>query len=216
MTENRQPIYKKLKARLKQLTGQVSFNKQLAGENFDKYLRALADLDNSRKRMAKEYLEKENEANRNLIAKLLPVLDNLERALATAQKSECQNEAGRTFTQGVEMIDEQFRKILEAEGLKHFDDRGAEFDPARHEAILAIETDAHPPNTVLDVVEQGFLFNGKVLRPARVTVSKQNAAEPESQAKADAARLPEEALEQEDLSAEVRLWRTQEESGSGE
>jgi molecular chaperone GrpE len=193
MTENRPSIYAKLKARLKDLTSQASFNKKLAEENFDKYLRALADLDNSRKRMAKEFLEKENEANRNLIGKLLPVLDNLERAMGQAQKSECGNDACRTFIQGVEMIDGQFRKVLEAEGLKPFDDRGAAFDPARHDAILAIDSPGHPPDTVLDTVERGFLFNNKVLRPARVTVSRQPLP-PET---AEAAN-PEETLDQEE------------------
>ncbi len=194
MAENSKTIYSKLRARLKELNTQLGFNKRLAEENFDKYLRALADLDNSRKRMAKEYLEKENEANRNLIGKLLPVLDNLERAMGQAQKSDCANEPCRTFVQGVEMIDGQFRKLLEAEGLKPFDDRGSLFDPTRHDAVLAIETDEHPPDTVLDVVERGFLFNNKVLRHARVTVSKQPAAQ-EPAADAGAA---EEAFEQEE------------------
>jgi molecular chaperone GrpE len=186
-------IYSKLRARLKEIYGQASFNKKLAEENFDKYLRALADLDNSRKRMAKEYLEKENEANRNLIGKLLPVLDNLERAMGQAKKSDCAAEGCKTFVQGVEMIDGQFRKLLEAEGLKHFDDKGAAFDPTRHDAVLAIETDRHPPDTVLDVVERGFLFNNKVLRPARVTVSKQPARqEPAASGTAEALREQKE------------------------
>ena len=195
MTDNRPSIYSKLKARLKDLISQASFNRKLAEENFDKYLRALADLDNSRKRMAKEYLEKENEANRNLIGKLLPVLDNMERALAIAQKNDCQAEPCKAFTQGVEMIDGQFRKILEAEGLKPFDDRGAAFDPTRHDAILAIESPDLPPDTVLDTVERGFLFNNKVLRPARVTVSKP--ASPQ-EAGAAGAEIPVETLDQEE------------------
>lgn len=195
MAENSKTIYSKLRARLKELNSQLGFNKKLAEENFDKYLRALADLDNSRKRMAKEYLEKENQANRNLIGKLLPVLDNLERAMAQAEKSDCANEPCRTFVQGVEMIDGQFRKLLEAEGLKPFDDKGAPFDPNRHDAVLAIETGDQPPDTVLDTVERGFLFNNKVLRHARVTVSKQPAAQDITAADAE---VPEEAFEQEE------------------
>ena len=195
MAIDKKPIFRRLKTRLKELVTQAEFNKKLADENFDKYLRALADLDNSRKRMAKEYLEKESEANRNLIAKLLPVLDNLERAMGQAQKSDCANESCRTFVQGVEMIDGQIRKLLEAEGLKPFDDRGTAFDPTRHDAVLAIETGDHPPDTVLDTVERGFLFNNKVLRPARVTVSKQ--ASPREPAAADI-EVPVEALDQEE------------------
>ena len=182
-----------MKARLKELVTQADFNKKLAAENFDKYLRALADMDNSRKRMAKEYLEKENEANRNLIAKLLPVLDNLERAMGQAQKTDCANESCRTFVQGVEMIDGQIRKLLEAEGLRTFDSRGEEFDPTRHEAVLAIETDQHPPNKVLDEVERGFVFNNKVLRPARVTVSK---ASQQKETESAAGTEPDEILDE--------------------
>ena len=162
-------LYSKLRARLRDLKSQVDFNRDLAGDNFDKYLRALADLDNYRKRMAKDYLEKEGEANRNLVAKLLPVLDNLDRALGAAGN---EREGGDPFRQGVQMIDQQLRSILEAEGLKHFSSQGEGFDPTRHEAILSIETDKHEPDTVLDEVERGFVFNGKILRPARVTVSK--------------------------------------------
>jgi molecular chaperone GrpE len=197
MAIDKKPMFRRLKARLKELVTQADFNKKLAEENFDKYLRALADLDNSRKRIAKEYIEKEAEANRNLIAKLLPVLDNLERAMGQAQKSACANESCRTFIQGVEMIDGQFRKLLEAEGLKHFTSKGEEFDPVRHEAILAIETDQHPPNTVMDEVEKGFLFNNKVLRPARVTVSK-SSQPPEAENTPGAGEIPEELLEQEE------------------
>ncbi|HTY09358.1 MAG TPA: nucleotide exchange factor GrpE [Candidatus Edwardsbacteria bacterium] len=199
MAIEKQPIYRRLKARLKELATQAEFNKKLAEENFDKYLRALADLDNSRKRMAKEYLEKENEANRNLIAKLLPVLDNLERAMGQAQKSDCADDACKTFVQGVEMIDGQIRKLLEAEGLKTFDSRGEEFDPTRHEAVLAIETDQHPPNKVLDEVERGFVFNNKVLRPARVTVSKQSARpEPAARIEDEDDAMDRAAAEQEE------------------
>jgi molecular chaperone GrpE len=163
------PLFRKLRARLRELTSQVDFNKNLANDNFDKYLRALADLDNYRKRMAKDYLEKEGDANRNLVAKLLPVLDNLDRALLVAGSGKGEEDP---FRQGVQMIDQQLRAILEAEGLKHFSSRGEGFDPTRHEAILSIETDKHEPDTVLDEVERGFVFNGKILRPARVTVSK--------------------------------------------
>jgi molecular chaperone GrpE len=197
MAIDKKPMFHRLKARLKELVTQADFNKKLAEENFDKYLRALADLDNSRKRMAKEYLEKENEANRNLIGKLLPVLDNLERALAQAEKSDCANGSCKNFVQGVEMIDGQFRKLLEAEGLKHFTSKGEEFDPVRHEAILAIVTDQHPPNTVMDEVEKGFLFNNKVLRPARVTVSKQSQP-PETEPSRDSDTASDDSLEQEE------------------
>jgi molecular chaperone GrpE len=165
-------LYRKLKARLKELIKQGGYYKQLSEENFDKYIRAMADFDNYRKRVAKEYLEKEADANRNLIAKLLPVLDNLDRAIEASRAGAEKDEALKSFHQGIQMIDQQIHGILENEGLKNFNSRGEEFDPSRHDAVLIVESSEHEPNTVIDEVEKGFVFRGKVLRHARVTVSR--------------------------------------------
>ena len=172
-------LYRKLKARLKELITQGSYHKQLSDENFDKYVRAMADFDNYRKRVAKEYLEKEAEANRNLIAKLLPVLDNLDRAIEVSRNGAENDEALKSFHQGIQLIDQQIHNVLENEGLKPFSSKGEEFDPARHDAVLSVETAEHEPNKVLDEVEKGFVYRGKVLRHARVTVSKRPGEEPE-------------------------------------
>jgi len=174
--DKRRSLYHKLKQRLKELTGRAEYYRQLSEENFDKYLRAMAELDNFRKRMARDYQEKVEEANRNLIAKLLPVLDNFDRALEAAKNIQDKNDSFESFYQGVRLIDQQIHAILEAEGLKEFNSKGEEFDPSRHDAMLAIETDEHEPNTVLDEIEKGFAFRGKVLRHARVTVSKRKTA----------------------------------------
>ena len=186
-------LYRKLKARLKELITQGSYHKQLSDENFDKYVRAMADFDNYRKRVAKEYLEKEAEANRNLIAKLLPVLDNLDRAIEVSRNGAENDEALKSFHQGIQLIDQQIHNVLENEGLKPFSSKGEEFDPARHDAVLSVETAEHEPNKVLDEVEKGFVFKGKVLRHARVTVSKRPGGEPEEPDE----ECPEESAENE-------------------
>lgn len=165
-------LYPRLRQRLKELLGRADYQKQLADENFDKYLRAMAELDNYRKRVAKEYQEREAEANRNLLAKLLPVLDNFDRALEAAKNHEEKSEAFESFYQGIKLIDQQIHDLLEQEGLKEFNSQGEEFDPNRHDAMLVIETDEHEPGTVLDEIERGFAYRGKVLRHARVTVSR--------------------------------------------
>lgn len=165
-------MYRKLRGRLKELMGQSNLYRKMADENFDKYLRAMADLDNYRKRTAKEYLEKEGDANRNLVAKVLPVLDNLDRALTSSKELCDRDESFRSFYLGVQMIDQQIHKILEAEGLSVMKSEGQPFDPTRHEAVLTVESREHQPNIVVNEVEKGFLFREKVLRPARVTVSK--------------------------------------------
>ena len=183
MTEENKGIkmYRKLRGRLKELMGQSNLYRQMADENFDKYLRAMADLDNFRKRTAKEYLEKEGEANRNLVAKVLPVLDNLDRALSSSKEICDRDESFRSFYLGVQMIDQQIHKILEAEGLSILKSEGQPFDPNKHEAVLAVESREHLPDTVLNEVEKGFLFRDKILRPARVTVSKLPAGNAESE-----------------------------------
>ena len=183
MTEENKGIkmYRKLRGRLKELMGQSNLYRQMADENFDKYLRAMADLDNYRKRTAKEYLEKEGEANRNLVAKVLPVLDNLDRALSSSREMCERDESFRSFYLGVQMIDQQIHKILEAEGLSILKSEGQPFDPNKHEAVLAVESREHLPDTVLNEVEKGFLFRDKILRPARVTVSKLPAGNGESE-----------------------------------
>ncbi|MBI4725747.1 nucleotide exchange factor GrpE [candidate division TA06 bacterium] len=179
-------LYRKLKARLKELMGQSALYRQMADENFDKYLRAMADLDNYRKRTAKEYLEREGEANRNLVAKVLPVLDNLDRALSSSKELCERDESFKSFHLGVQMIDQQIHKILEAEGLSVLKSEGLPFDPTKHEAVLTVESREHAPDTVVNEVEKGFLFRDKVLRPARVAVSKlpaepaEEAAEPQA------------------------------------
>jgi len=174
-------MYRKLRGRLKELMGQSNLYHQMADENFDKYLRAMADLDNYRKRTAKEYLEKEGDANRNLVAKVLPVLDNLDRALSSSKELCDRDEGFKSFHLGVQMIDQQIHKILEAEGLSVLKSEGQPFDPNKHEAILAVESRDHPPNTVLNEVEKGFLFRDKIIRPARVTVSKLPSGNAESE-----------------------------------
>lgn len=171
-SKGRPSLYPKIRQRLKELLGRVEYQRKLADENFDKYLRAMAELDNFRKRVAKEYQEREAEANRNLIAKLLPVLDNFDRALEAAKNHGEKSEAFESFYQGIKLIDQQIHDLLEQEGLKEFNSRGEEFDPNRHDAMLVIETDDHEPGTVLDEIERGFAYRGKVLRHARVTVSK--------------------------------------------
>jgi molecular chaperone GrpE len=174
-------MYRKLRGRLKELMGQSTLYRQMADENFDKYLRAMADLDNYRKRTAKEYLEKEGDANRNLVAKILPVLDNLDRALTSSKELCDRDESFRSFYLGVQMIDQQIHKILEAEGLSILKSEGQPFDPTKHEAVLTVESREHTPGTVLNEAEKGFLFRDKILRPARVTVSKLPAGNAESE-----------------------------------
>jgi molecular chaperone GrpE len=135
----------------------------------DEYLdlarRAQADFENYRKRAAREAAAAGDRAKSGLVRELLPVVDNLERALASAESNE------QHLAQGVRLVHAELIAVLERNGVEQFDPRGDRFDPAEHEALSMREQDGAESGTVLDVVEKGYRANGGVLRPARVVVS---------------------------------------------
>lgn len=150
-----------------------------AQKNWDLYLRARADLDNYRKRTQREKEDLSRFANENLLREILPVADNLERALEHARQSEGGNGG---LLQGVEMTLGQFQRVLEKFGVTPLRSVGEPFDPARHEALGQVESAEHPPNTVVQELQRGYLLNDRLLRPAMVMVAKAPpaAAEPEA------------------------------------
>jgi molecular chaperone GrpE len=135
----------------------------------DEYLdlarRAQADFENYRKRAAREAAAAGERAKSGLVRELLPVVDNLERALASAEESE------QHLAEGVRLVHSELIAVLERNGVEQFDPSGDRFDPAEHEALSMREQDGSESGIVLDVVEKGYRANGTVLRPARVVVS---------------------------------------------
>jgi molecular chaperone GrpE len=135
----------------------------------DEYLdlarRAQADFENYRKRAAKEAAAAGERARSGLVRELLPVVDNLERALASAAEGE------QHLAEGVRLVHSELIAVLERNGVQQFDPVGERFDPTEHEALSTRGQDGAEPGVVLDVVEKGYRTNGTVLRPARVVVS---------------------------------------------
>jgi molecular chaperone GrpE len=135
----------------------------------DEYLdlarRAQADFENYRKRAAREAAAAGERAKSGLVRELLPIVDNLERALASAGDSE------RHLAEGVQLVHAELLAVLERNGIEQFDPRGDRFDPGEHEALSMRAEDGAEPGVVLDVMEKGYRSNGNVLRPARVVVS---------------------------------------------
>jgi molecular chaperone GrpE len=136
-------------------------------EKNDRYLRALAEMDNAKRRAQRERDEYIRFANENLLRDLLPALDNLDRALDAA-RAETTDAA---VLEGVALIQRDLRKALERHGLERYSALGATFDPARHEAVARVISAEHPENTVVSETMPGYLLNGRVLRPAMVAVS---------------------------------------------
>ena len=125
--------------------------------------RIQADFENYRKRAAREAAAAGERAKSGLIRELLPIVDNLERALASAEEGE------QHLAQGVRLVHSELIAVLERNGIEQFDPSGAKFDPAEHEALsVRAEGDA---GVVVEVVEKGYRSNGTILRPARVVVS---------------------------------------------
>jgi len=135
-------------------------------ELMDNLLRLKAEFENYRRRMLKEQTRILDTAEGDLIRKLLPVIDNLQRALDHAAPGE-----GNSLKEGVSMVLEQMLGILQKEGLEVVDPDGQPFDPEHHEAMMVVETDECPEGTVVEVVQKGYRFNGLLLRPAMVKVS---------------------------------------------
>src|SRR5688500_5799653 len=125
--------------------------------------RIQADFENYRKRAAREAAAAGERAKSGLIRELLPVVDNLERALASAEEGE------QHLAEGVRLVHSELIAVLERNGIEQFDPSGDKFDPTEHEALsVRAEGDA---GLVLDGVEKRYRSNGTVLRPARVVVS---------------------------------------------
>jgi molecular chaperone GrpE len=138
-----------------------------AEQNYDQYVRVLAEFDNYRRRAAREQDTAQRYALERFAQELLPVLDGFELALASAQTADV-----RSLIEGQAATHRLLRKAFEKAGIAELDPTGQPFNPEQHEAMVAQPTADHPPNTVLQTVQKGYLLNGRVLRPARVIVSR--------------------------------------------
>lgn len=141
-----------------------------AQEYVNSLQRLQADFENFRKRMLKEQTEFLEVASKNLIQELIPVVDNLERALKASRESK----DFTSLSKGVELVYTQIMDILKRTGLSEINPLGEEFDPMHHEAVMQVESNEHDDDTVVDVFQKGYLLKGRLLRPAAVKVSKKN------------------------------------------
>jgi molecular chaperone GrpE len=135
----------------------------------DKYLRLLAEMENTRKRMQKEKLENMRYAVETVLTDIIGPLDSFENALSAA--SEMSPEL-KNWAMGFQMILTQFKQVLEQHGVLAFKSEGEQFDPFRHEAVETEETETVPDSTVMKEFVKGYLCGDRVIRPARVKVAK--------------------------------------------
>lgn len=139
--------------------------KELAVQK-DDYLRLVAEFDNFKKRTRRETEERAAAEKESFIHELLPILDNLERALACGQSSPSEQ-----LRQGVEMTRLQLSRLLHSHGIEAAKDLGVPFDPHRHEALSLMQKPDQPDHSVIEVIQRGYSRGDKVFRPAKVVVN---------------------------------------------
>lgn len=149
------------------LEEQLTLAEQKAHENWEKSVRAVAELDNVRRRMEREVANAHKYGTEKLTTALLPVMDSLEQALQIAEKN-----SDKAMHEGLELTMKLFSDVLQKFDVECIDPVGAAFDPQEHEAMSIQEVPGTPPNTVIAVFQKGYKLNGRVIRPARVIVSK--------------------------------------------
>jgi len=139
-----------------------------AKDNLDRFLRVAADLENYKKRAAREKEDYLKFANEDLIKAILPFIDNLERAVNHSEKAVDL----QSLVTGVKLTIQQLLQSLNKFGLSSIESVGKPFDPAVHEAMMVVETDQHEPNQVVEEFHKGYLLHDRLIRPAGVSVSK--------------------------------------------
>ncbi len=175
MTEKRIPKEEKApkKETRASLEKELKEKEKEIAEYIDRLRRLQAEFENYKKRILNEQTRFLELASENLVSQLLPVLDNLERALASSEK----NINFENFKKGVEIVFNQFLQVLKGAGLEVVDPTGKHFDPQEHEAVLQVESNEHEEGTIVEVLQKGYVLKEKVLRPAIVKVAKNSVSE---------------------------------------
>ncbi len=154
-----------LQEEVKMLKEQLEAARAEAAEYKDRYLRAVAEMDNMRKRLEKRYADEAEQEKKRFLRSLLPLVDNLEMVLKHSDSD------AEVLRQGVAMIVQELMRTLEREGVRPIKSVGERFDPFVHEAVEVVETDEYPPDTVVEEVQKGYTYKQDLLRPARVRVA---------------------------------------------
>ena len=140
---------------------------QKAKESLDQLLRLKADLENTKKRLERDKQEAIKFANERLLMEVLPIVDNLDRAMASLSEGHDPEQV----RQGLKLAQEELHQVLESHGVKTVQAKGQPFDPQLHEAVGVVEAPEQMDGTVVDEVQRGYLLNGRLIRPSRVRIA---------------------------------------------
>ena len=159
---------------LKVMKARLESVEQELKDSHDRFLRVSAEFENYKKRAAREMNDFRKFANESFVKAMLPVVDNLDRAIESSSNDD---HSIRSVVEGVNMTLKEILKIFEQFGVKPFESLGKIFDPALHQAVMQKETDNHPEKTILNELEKGYMMHDRLLRPAMVVVSKTTESE---------------------------------------
>ena len=149
------------------LIKQLNETQSIAEKSQNDYLRAVADLDNYRRRVIREKDELRKNSIASFAENLVPVVDNLALAIQAAKK----DKASTTMVEGIEMVLNQLRNVLDQQGIKVINPEGDSFDPNLHECVSHVPSEEFEVNQVIEVIRVGYSLNQRLLRPATVVVS---------------------------------------------
>jgi molecular chaperone GrpE len=148
------------------LEDQLAAKEKEARENWDRFLRERADLENYRKRVGREKEELLNYGNKSLLEEILPVIDNLERALTHASE-----DSQGALVEGIRMTHAMLLTALKKFNVTPIEAVGTPFDSAYHQAMAQVPTDQHEPNTIVEEYQKGYMLKERLLRPSMVSVA---------------------------------------------
>jgi molecular chaperone GrpE len=168
---DKEEVVEALKQHVDQLREEVETYK-------DRWMRSSAEFENYKKRLTREKEDWIKYGNENLLKAILPIIDNLERALAHAEAQDnCES-----LQEGIQMIHRQFLTVLDRFGVQRIEALHQPFDPSLHEAMMQVGSDEHEPNTIVQELEKGYLLQDRLLRPTKVAVSKKTEPAPDTNA----------------------------------
>jgi molecular chaperone GrpE len=138
-----------------------------AKENIEQLLRLKADFENTKKRLKREKEEAIKFANEKLLMEVLPIVDNIDRAMASLSEGHDPEKV----KDGLKLAQEELHQILESHGVQVVQALGASFDPQFHEAVATVDSSEASEGTVVDEIQRGYLLNGRLIRPSRVRIA---------------------------------------------
>ena len=173
---------KKVTDPIKEMEARLESLEQEAKETHDRFLRISAEFENYKKRAAREMGDFRKFANESFVKAMLPVVDNLDRAIESSSNDKNTN---TSVVEGVNMTLGEILKVFEQFGVIPFESLGKTFDPGFHQAVMQEENEDYPDNTVLNELQKGYLIHDRLLRPAMVVVSKKKEKPENEEVKAE-------------------------------